>query len=423
MAINPKSFYLPIDLKGNELRNAVIHKLAADPTGAALTEGLIWENTTDHKLKYYNGTTVIVLASNSDIPSVVNMITRAQASAAQNTLIVSAGADRTAKDYAGGAGLVKTDAGGVASPAVEGTDYLKDNVANSKLATMPANTIKGNNTAGAAAPSDLTPTQAKTMLSLNNVTNDAQVKKAASSTDGKIPKWSGTSGDAIVDGYGVQTTVRSLASATDQDFATEKAVRTAIDAALGANDAMILKGGIDCSANPNYPAADAGHTYKVTVAGKIGGASGLNVEVGDTVVCTVDSSASGNQATVGANWLILQSNLDQATETLRGYTRYATQSEAEAKSDNRTALTPQSIVNFPIKKVVTVNTNGSTASFDVIHGLGKNLSDLTIQLFDGTTEEEFEANIKKAATDVTNRFSVEFNPAYPTGSFKAVVTG
>lgn len=36
---------------------------------------------------------------------------------------------------------------------------------------------------------------------------------------------------------------------------------------------MLFKGGIDASTNPNYPAADAGWAYKITVAGKIGGAS------------------------------------------------------------------------------------------------------------------------------------------------------
>lgn len=35
-------------------------------------------------------------------------------------------------------------------------------------------------------------------------------------------------------------------------------------------DPLLYKGGIDCSANPNYPAADAGFFYKITVAGKIG---------------------------------------------------------------------------------------------------------------------------------------------------------
>lgn len=85
-----------------------------------------------------------------------------------------------------------------------------------------------------------------------------------------------------------------------------------IAARIASLDAMIYKGAIDCSANPNYPAADAGWTYRISVAGKIGGASGPNVEAGDMIICHVDSSASGNQATVGANWDVIQLNIDGA---------------------------------------------------------------------------------------------------------------
>jgi hypothetical protein len=81
---------------------------------------------------------------------------------------------------------------------------------------------------------------------------------------------------------------------------------------LGLGDAMIFKGVIDCSASPNYPAADAGNTYKVSVAGKIGGVSGMVVEVGDTLICQTDGTASGTQAGVGANWHIVQVNIDGA---------------------------------------------------------------------------------------------------------------
>ncbi len=77
-------------------------------------------------------------------------------------------------------------------------------------------------------------------------------------------------------------------------------------------DVAVYKGVIDCSANPNYPAADAGNTYRVSVAGKIGGASGLNVEVGDMMMCLTDGTASGTQAAVGANWDIIQANIDGA---------------------------------------------------------------------------------------------------------------
>lgn len=81
--------------------------------------------------------------------------------------------------------------------------------------------------------------------------------------------------------------------------------------ALGIPNAMNFQGVIDASGNPNYPAATKGDVYKISVAGKIGGASGAVVEVGDTIYCVV-TSAAGNQATVGANWDIVQANEDGA---------------------------------------------------------------------------------------------------------------
>ena len=77
-------------------------------------------------------------------------------------------------------------------------------------------------------------------------------------------------------------------------------------------DAMVFRGVINCSSNPDYPAADRGATYRVSVAGKIGGGSGINVEAGDLLLCLTDGTASGNQAAVGASWSIAQANLDGA---------------------------------------------------------------------------------------------------------------
>jgi hypothetical protein len=93
-------------------------------------------------------------------------------------------------------------------------------------------------------------------------------------------------------------------------------IQNTINNVLGANDAMILKGGLDCSSNPNYPAASAGWTYKITVSGKIGGSSGINVEIGDIVICYIDNSPSGDHTTVGNNWFIVQNNIDGAVISL-----------------------------------------------------------------------------------------------------------
>lgn len=120
-------------------------------------------------------------------------------------------------------------------------------------------------------------------------------------------------------GLGTAATLASdtdvtLAANSDAVLATQKAVKAYVDAIVtgGAADVMIFKGVIDCSANPNYPAADAGHLYKISVTGKIGGGSGPNVEAGDTIYCITDSTSAGTHASVGANWVISQVNIDGA---------------------------------------------------------------------------------------------------------------
>lgn len=97
----------------------------------------------------------------------------------------------------------------------------------------------------------------------------------------------------------------TLAANSDTVIPSQKAVKTYVDSAI--TGVLEYKGGINCSANPNYPAAVVGDVYVVTVAGKIGGASGPVVEVGDTLFAKA-ITASGDHATVGANWDILQYN-------------------------------------------------------------------------------------------------------------------
>ncbi len=98
------------------------------------------------------------------------------------------------------------------------------------------------------------------------------------------------------------------------------------------------KGVIDCSTNPNYPAGQSGDAYTVSVAGKIGGAAGVDVQANDVIHCLNDNPG-GDQATVGGDWNVIQSNLVQATELLAGILKIATQAQTNAGTDDTAAIT------------------------------------------------------------------------------------
>jgi hypothetical protein len=101
----------------------------------------------------------------------------------------------------------------------------------------------------------------------------------------------------------------TLAANSDAKIATQKATKTYVDNAV--TGLLDFRGSTDCSANPNYPAASKGDAYVVSVAGKIGGASGKSVEVGDVYVASADN-AGGTEASVGTSWFVLEHNLQGA---------------------------------------------------------------------------------------------------------------
>ncbi|HYD87105.1 MAG TPA: DUF2793 domain-containing protein [Vitreimonas sp.] len=135
----------------------------------------------------------------------------------------------------------------------------------------------------------------------------------AANSDAKVPSQKAvkTALDAKLAASAIDTDA-ALGANSNALVPSQAAVKAYIDGLLAANDAAVYKGAIDASANPNYPAASAGHTYRISVAGKIGGAAGPSVQVGDIALCHVDGSAAGDHATVGANWNIIQTNIDGA---------------------------------------------------------------------------------------------------------------
>lgn len=117
----------------------------------------------------------------------------------------------------------------------------------------------------------------------------------------------------------------TLAANSDARVPSQKAVKTYVGTAV--TGLLDFKGTLDCSANPNYPAASKGDAYVTSVAGKIGGASGTNVDVGDWIIATADN-AGGTQAAVGTSWSIIEHNLTGALQAANNLSDVASASTA-----------------------------------------------------------------------------------------------
>jgi len=208
----------------------------------------------------------------------------------------------------------------------------------------------------------------------------------------------------------------AMAANSDTRVPSQKAVRTYLDARIAALDVVEIKGGIDCSSNPNYPAADAGYLYKVTVAGKIGGASGPNVEAGDTLLCFVDGSSSGNQAAVGANWTIVQVNIDGAVigpgSSTSGNVATFNGTGGKLLQDGGKALPSGAIVGTSDTQTLTNKTFDTAGAGNVLKVNGTQISDKT-----GTGKA-----VLDTSPTITNNQTISQSAAQPLASLNVSTT-
>ena len=232
---------------------------------------------------------------------------------------------------------------------------------------------------------------------LSNANHDLLANATALDLDNQLVKRNAT-GDVTLN------SVTLVAAPTN---ATDAATKQYVDNLVASG--MTIKGNIDASANPNYPAAVVGDAYYITVAGKIGGASGEVVEVGDLIINTTDAVA-GDQATVGSDWIILQDNTGVASTTVAGLMRLATAAEVTA------GVATDAVPTIADVKTMVDSANGirgaeltllaGSASFTVNHALNGNV---LVQVFNNVTKDYVETSVTKVDT---NNVTVSVNVAF-----------
>ena len=240
---------------------------------------------------------------------------------------------------------------------------------------------------------------------------DLLTGSTAAATNGTLVLRDGTGGIAVSTIAMTSGTITTAPSGVN-DIVN----KTYVDTLVASGTAAIND--FDASANPNYPSAAKGDLYHVTVAGRVGGISGEVVEVGDSFKAKV-VTVTGDQATVGTNWIVMQNNLDAASTTVSGHSRFATQAEVDAGTLTNVAVSPATMASAGNSGIVNgLIGDGSATSIAFTHNLGNQFC--IVQLYDAATNAEVQAGV--TLTDA-NTATIDFSVAPAANEFRVIVTG
>ena len=210
--------------------------------------------------------------------------------------------------------------------------------------------------------------------------------------------------------------VTDLASASSTTLATSAAIKTYIDTNVG--NLGNLEGAWDASSG-SFPVGSspvagtkAGDYWYVSVAGTTGGVA---FNVGDVVVAKVNAASTSS----AADWIQLEVNRDQATETVLGLAEIATQTEVNTGTDDQRIVTPLKLKTFIDNRTggYAANIgNGAATSYAVSHGLGT--IDVNVMLKDNSTLAQVFADV--VITDA-NTVTISFAVAPATNAYRVII--
>jgi hypothetical protein len=399
----PKKVLVNLDLSKNQLLNVALQNLSSAPS--APVAGQIYFNTTDARIYFWDGTAWVDISG--DLRSIIG--------GAGITATVSADGDEVTLD-------VNVD--NTTIEIVGDTVRVKDlGISTAKLADNAVTTVKVNNNAVTLAKI----AQISGLRVLGNLTGSAS-----------------NVAEVVV--------VTDLASASSTTLATSQSIKTYIDSAIGGLGN--LEGGWS-AAGGTFPVGSSpvagtkkGDYWYVTVAGTVDGES---FNIGDVIIAAVDNASTTSKA----DWIRLEVNRDQATNTVLGVVMLANQTEVNTGTDSNKVVTPATLsgrtatetrtgiaeiatqaetdtgtddtrIVTPLKLKAFIDArvggfaanvgNGTNTSFVITHNL--NTRDVSVSVFDNANFEEVFTDV---ALTTVNTITVSFATAPASNAYRVVI--
>jgi hypothetical protein len=396
-----KKFLTSLDLTKNQILNVAIQNLSSAPSSPVA--GQVYFNTTDAHLYFYNGTAWV--DASGDISAVV------------------AGAGLGGGGTTGSVTLdinVDNATIEIVSDAIQVKDL---GITTAKLDNGAVTTVK----IGASQV---------TFAKIQNIATGKVLGNVSGST-GAVAEVSIITATNL-DGY------------ADSNIPSTAAIKAYIDSATGGLGN--LEGAWDASVG-TFPTGSGGTKkgdyWYVSVAGTV---DGVAFNVGDVLAAKVDAAST---TTYAGNWLSLEVNRDQATESTLGLVTLATQTEVNTGTNTTDAVTPATLAGrtatetragiaeiatqtetntgtddativtpLKLKTLLDNRTGGyaanvgdaSATSFALTHGLATR--DVIVSIYDNTTYEEVITDVVLTSTSVV---TVSFAVAPALNAYRVVI--
>lgn len=354
-----------LDLTKNQILNVALQNLSSAPSSPVA--GQVYYNTSDGNVYYWDGTTWRSVSG--DITEVIagSGLTGGGSSGA---VTLDLNPDNTTIEVNADIVRIKdlgVSTGKLANDAVTTIKVADSNITFSKIQNIATMTVMGRVAAGTGVASEIT------ILDSNTMTGASSSNLA---TAGSIKAY-------------VDSTVSSVGN---------------------------LEGGFAAGSATDFPTG-AGGTKKgdywyVTSAGTV---QGVVLNIGDVLIANIDNASP----TSSADWTFLESNRDQATETVLGVVRLATQAEANAGTNDTAVITPlklKTVLDNRVGGYAANIGNGSSLSYAVTHSL--NTIDVIVMIKDNNTLEEVFADV--VITDA-NTVTVSFATAPASNAYRVII--